>query len=55
MQRLEVSGAVRPIYGSLVVKRLKQFITQQFIALHLEVARHQRRTTDVLVSVDNRN
>ena len=23
MQRLEVSGAVRPIYGSLVVKRLK--------------------------------
>ena len=22
MQRLEVSGAVRPIYGSLVVKRL---------------------------------
>ena len=24
MQRLEVSGAVRPIYGSLGVKRLKQ-------------------------------
>jgi len=23
MQRLEVSGAVRPIYGSLSVKRLK--------------------------------
>jgi len=23
MQRLEVSGAVRPIYGSLGVKRLK--------------------------------
>jgi len=25
MQRLEVSGAVRPIYGSLGVKRLIQF------------------------------
>ena len=25
MQRLEVSGAVRPIYGSLGVKRLKDF------------------------------
>ena len=24
MQRLEVSGAVRPIYGSLGVKRLKR-------------------------------
>jgi len=24
MQRLEVSGAVRPIYGSLGVKRLKE-------------------------------
>ena len=24
MQRLEVSGAVRPIYGSLCVKRLKK-------------------------------
>jgi len=30
MQRLEVSGAVRPIYGSLGVKRLthKQYIEQ---------------------------
>ena len=27
MQRLEVSGAVRPIYGSLGVKRLKIFHT----------------------------
>ena len=26
MQRLEVSGAVRPIYGSLGVKRLKNDI-----------------------------
>ena len=26
MQRLEVSGAVRPIYGSLGVKRLSTFI-----------------------------
>ena len=25
MQRLEVSGAVRPIYGSLGVKRLRTF------------------------------
>ena len=25
MQRLEVSGAVRPIYGSLGVKRLNKF------------------------------
>jgi len=25
MQRLEVTGAVRPIYGSLGVKRLKHF------------------------------
>ena len=28
MQRLEVSGAVRPIYGSLGVKRLKQDFTE---------------------------
>ena len=28
MQRLEVSGAVRPIYGSLGVKRLRIKITQ---------------------------
>jgi len=26
MQRLEVSGAIRPIYGSLGVKRLMSFI-----------------------------
>jgi len=26
MQRLEVSGEVRPIYGSLGVKRLRQFV-----------------------------
>ena len=26
MQRLEVSGAVRPIYGSLGVKRLRYFM-----------------------------
>ena len=29
MQRLEVSGAVRPIYGSLGVKRLNQYTVQQ--------------------------
>jgi len=28
MQRLEVSGAVRPIYGSLGVKRLRTFAGQ---------------------------
>jgi len=28
MQRLEVSGAVRPIYGSLGVKRLKLYTSQ---------------------------
>jgi len=32
MQRLEVSGAVRPIYGSLGVKRLKlEFCPQSFL------------------------
>ena len=35
MQRLEVSGAVRPIYGSLGVRRLKQsFPTFHYIVLH---------------------
>ena len=28
MQRLEVSGAVRPIYGSLGVKRLSIFLNE---------------------------
>ena len=28
MQRLEVSGAVRPIYGSLGVKRLSQMLIE---------------------------
>ena len=31
MQRLEVSGAVRPIYGSLGVKRLNYDGTQSFM------------------------
>ena len=30
MQRLEVSGAVRPIYGSLGVKRLNKLIPEYF-------------------------
>ena len=34
MQRLEVSGAVRPIYGSLGVKRLNRFYAS-FIQLSL--------------------
>jgi len=29
MQRLEVSGAVRPIYGSLGVKRLTNWCTSE--------------------------
>ena len=29
MQRLEVSGAVRPIYGSLGVKRLSQYYVME--------------------------
>jgi len=32
MQRLEVSGAVWPIYGSLGVKRLMEFITVPVVA-----------------------
>jgi hypothetical protein len=31
MQRLEVSGAVRPIYGSLGAKGLKFFLVYKFI------------------------
>jgi len=31
MQRLEVSGAVRPIYGSLGVKRLTHLISVEVI------------------------
>jgi hypothetical protein len=34
MQSLEVSGAVRPIYGSLGVKRLSQFVNS-FMKLQL--------------------
>ena len=36
MQRLEVSGAVRPIYGSLGVKRLniQEFIRDMVISVH---------------------
>ena len=36
MQRLEVSGAVRPIYGSLVAKRLSNQALQMFRCLSLE-------------------
>jgi hypothetical protein len=32
MQRLEVNGAVRPIYGSLGVKRLRCFATHRKVA-----------------------
>jgi len=30
MQRLEVSGAVRPIYGSLGIKRLRKCLWQKY-------------------------
>ena len=37
MQRLEVSGAVRPIYGSLGVKRLISVnLTRRICSAHLE-------------------
>ena len=36
MQRLEVSGAVRPIYGSLGIKRLK-LITHIHVVLSLRI------------------
>jgi len=36
MQRLEVSGAVRPIYGSLGVKRLNNVKTSQEIRMEWE-------------------
>ena len=34
MQHLEVSGAVRPIYGSLGVKRLKMLLALAFASIH---------------------
>ena len=37
MQRLEVSGAVRPIYGSLGVKRLKQWMLKVKIKVKVKV------------------
>ena len=33
MQRLEVSGAVRPLYGSLGVKGLTEFFCDQKVSL----------------------
>jgi len=51
MQRLEVSGAVRPIYGSLSVKRL--MVPR---ALSLRVKQPGREARDVPVSnADDRN
>ena len=43
MQRLEVSGAVRPIYGSLGVRRLKTHHTQK----SLLCPRSTERTTSM--------
>ena len=41
MQRLEVSGAVRPIYGSLGVKRLITKINKGFLAANLKGGNHE--------------
>jgi len=46
MQRLEVSGAVRPIYGSLGVKRLKNYRYNQ-IYLRKIVSSHKSRTLNL--------
>ena len=35
MQRLEVSGAVRPIYGSLGVKRLISWLLKVLFTIYL--------------------
>jgi hypothetical protein len=43
MQRLEVSGAVRPIYGSLGVKRLRFALFFQLLQCHM------RRRKSVLI------
>jgi len=42
MQRLEVSGAVRPIHGSLGVKRLRNFIQ----GLEILMFRNRREQVD---------
>ena len=47
MQRLEVSGAVRPIYGSLGVKRLKYMLKTKY---PFTSASFSRRTTLILNS-----
>jgi hypothetical protein len=46
MQRLEVSGAVRPIYGSLGVKRLKNYQYNQ-IYLRKIVSSHKSRSLNL--------
>ena len=56
MQRLEVSGAVRPIYGSLGVKRLS-WITQGDVLRHnrplphFNAVIHNKPYFDVLLTV----
>jgi hypothetical protein len=48
MQRLEVSGAVRPLYGSLGVKGLKcvafQLLAQEILGLILSLFSSDART-----------
>ena len=43
MQRLEVSGAVRPIYRSLGVKRITDYVNLQFSA-DIALLRQNSRT-----------
>jgi len=40
MQRLEVSGAVQPIYGSFGVKRLRIKITKEMAVLNFTSESH---------------
>jgi hypothetical protein len=49
MQRLEVSGAVRPIYGSLGVKRLNSHVKKARHATYVNVILRRIRVTIVAV------
>ena len=48
MQRLEVSGAVRPIYGSLGVKRLRKFKFQSNLTTITGTLRQDRYTFPII-------
>jgi hypothetical protein len=42
MKRLELSGAVRPIYVSLGVKRLRQLSCKHYVLVELKVFEEKR-------------